>query len=151
MNLNNRVPVEFPQPRHLPVFRMEKARQPHPGDKDIRVLLVQFWRTYRAFRHFTVLGQRIITPFFQLSGPQFKLPGRRGKALFLILLVFHLTPYVIHFLEILPGDPQGFQDIVKAPFKGIPPVFALPYPVGQVVEHFVIGATFTHLNHLTPR
>ncbi len=111
-------------------------------------MLIDLGGPVGTLRGLPELGQRIVPPFFKLGGIKLKLPRGGRESLLLIFSVIDFTPDVIHFLEILPGDSHGLQDVIQPAFKVLPPIFALPDPMGQIIEHLMVGSAFSDLDDL---
>jgi len=94
MDFNDRIPVKFPEPGHLSIFRVEKSRDSSPGNQDVGVFLVELRRADRAFRRLPELWQGIISPLFKKRGVKLEFPGRSGKTLFLVLSISAFSAFL---------------------------------------------------------
>src|SRR3990172_1931661 len=140
MDLDDGVPVKLSEPTDLPVLRVKEPGRPGTRYENIRILLVELRCAYRTFRGFPGLRGGIVSHLFEGRGVELELPRGGREAPLFVLVIFHLSPDVVHLLEILPGDAHGMEDIIEGLLEVVPPVLALADPVGEVVDHLVVRA-----------
>src|SRR5512142_246511 len=87
MEFDNRIGMEFAEPRNHAVLGMEKDRSARAGNENVRVLGEHIGAAYGTLRDFFIGREWIVAQVSQDGGREFDLPRWCGKAFLLVLFV----------------------------------------------------------------